>query len=102
MIREPRDFAPNLQQLPNGKQFTITDALDLARTQYLGTRQTYNLLRQQRVKTYEKRKKSRGRYTKEDYIFVLSHSLEEIAKKFNMSKQQAYATKYYLIKMWGN
>ena len=70
---------------------------------YQTTKKTYNL----RARTKEGRVKVSGggkfknKYTKEDTLWMIEHTADQVAEKYQLTKNQAYYIKHYARRCWG-
>lgn len=107
-MAEPKfeEYTQPVQTLANGKTFVVRDQLAQTRQRYLETRTIYNLSQRTQKDTPRIIKaplKSRSgrppgpepKYTPEDCAWILAHTIEEVALRYGITRQQVYAIRFY-------
>jgi len=78
-----------------GETYNTRDLLKIASQQYLETKRNYSL-RNGQVKISKKvSKQEHNRFTREDAIWMLDATPDEIAVKFDITVKQAHGFKHY-------
>ena len=98
---DPLDFKEI--KLPNGEVHSIPELIGRAVTSYAETKVTYNLSRRTRQGkvVVASNTKFKSKYSREDTLWMIDKSAEEIAERYDISKSQAYYIKHYARRCWG-
>ena len=105
-MTEPKfeEYTPAVQVLKNGKTFAVADRLVESRRRYLETRMLYNL--RQRTQTQKPRilsqpKNIKIKYTVDECIWIIDHTIEEIMTRYNAQRSQVYGMRFYARRVLG-
>ena len=103
---QPDQDHPPSVELPDGRTYPRQQLLMEATQSYETSRKTYNLARKNQGngrprQVYSGRLKT-AKYTREDAVWASTHTVDDMAVKFGVTRAQAYGIRSYLRRMYGD
>ena len=84
------------------RTYITLELINQARKKYKESRVIINLYNKRSLKTaYHRHQPGQSRYSVDDAIFCATHTVDEIARHFNIDAKRAYTTRNYLCNKFG-